>query len=299
FATPEDAGAAVAEAVGAPEDGGPGTSEDAGASTEEVAVAQDGPVEAEAPQRTMHEVDYPTRVLVLRPRYNAVPVPEYPTASIELNPGTTYSVWTQGNASLAEGRGTASSTLAYFIEGDGPVDNSFGLLGGSTRTIKGARKLHVFALDVGGPDDNSGTVRVNVRQSAYVPPRSFTFDAKEHAVQLKPEHQLVLRGLNPKSTYLLTVRDDFAELRSGANGRIRQVLCMERGPTPESVRATHRILQTGKRYQVTGTENLHCTFPDMRLGDNEGAFEVDVVDVTDMSVKERAEALKGSRRSER
>ncbi|QDE65750.1 serine/threonine protein kinase [Myxococcus xanthus] len=298
-AAPEDAGAAVvAEGGAAPEDGGPGAPEDAGASTE-VAAAQDGPVGEDTPQRTMHEVDYPTRVLVLRPQYNAVPLPEYNTASIELNPGTTYSVWTQGNASLAEGRGTASGTLAYFIEGDGPVDSSFGLLGTSTRTIKGARKLHVFALDDSGPDDNSGAIRVNVRQSAYVPPRSFTFDAKENAVPLKPEHQMVLRGLNPDSTYLLTVRDDFAELRSGPNGRVRQVLCLERGPAPESVRATHRILQTGKRYQLTGTEDLHCTFPDMQVDDNRGAFEVDIVDVTAMSGKERAEALKGSRRSER
>lgn len=297
-AAPEDAGAPVVVEVGAaPEDAGPGAPEDAGASTE-VAVALDGPVE-DVPQRTMHEVEYPTRVLVLRPRHNAVPLTEYNTASIELNPGAAYSVWTQGSASLAEGRGTASGTLAYFIEGDGPVDSSFGLLGASPRTIKGAQKLHVFALDDGGLDDNSGTIRVNVRQSAYVPPRSFTFDAKEHAVPLRAEHQMVLRGLNPSSTYLLTVRDDFAELRAGPTGRIRQVLCMERGPAPESVRATHRVLQAGKRYQMTGTENLHCTFPDLRLGDNQGAFEVDIVDVTTLSRKERAEALKGSRRSER
>ncbi|NVJ06592.1 protein kinase [Myxococcus sp. AM001] len=297
----EDAGAAlVAEAGGAPlEDGGAGApEEDAGAATD-VAVTQGGAEEEDTPQRTMHEVDYPTRVLVLRPRYNAVPLPEYNTASIELNPGTTYSVWTQGNASMAEGRRTASGTLAYLIEGDGPVDSSFGLLGTSTRTIKGARKLHVFALDDGGPDDNSGSIRINVRQSAYVPPRSFTFDAKEHAVQLKPEHQIVLRGLNPRSTYLLTVRDDFAELRPGANGRVRQVLCMERGPAPESVRATHRVLETGKRYQVKNTEDLHCTFPDLQVSDNKGAFEVDIVDVTAMSRKERAEALRGSGRSER
>jgi len=249
--------------------------------------------------RPMNEEDYPTRMLVLRPRYNAAPLGEYPTASIELNPGTTYSVWTQGSAALAEGRGAASGTLAYFIEGDAPVDSSFGLLGASMRTIKGARKLHVFALDDNGPDDNSGTVRINVRQSAYVPPRAFNFDAKENALQLKPEHQLVLRGLNPASTYLLTVRDDFAELRPGPQGRVRQVLCVERGPEPASVRATHRILQTGKRYQLTGAEDLRCTFPDTQVSDNQGAFEVDIVDVTDMSRKERAEALKGARRSER
>ena len=54
-------------------------------------------------------------------------------------------------AALAEGRGTASGTVAYFAEGDLPADNSFGLIGASPRTIKGARKLHVFALDDTGP----------------------------------------------------------------------------------------------------------------------------------------------------
>ncbi|MFP2908673.1 PEGA domain-containing protein, partial [Pyxidicoccus sp. 3LFB2] len=269
-----------------------------------VAVAPDTkPAEGEAPQmdpalRAMHEVDYPTRLMVLRTRHNAVPIPEYATASIDLNPAAAYSVWTEGTASFAEGRRTASGTLVYFAEGDLPVDASFGLLSASTRTIKGARRLHVFAVDDSGPEDNNGTIRVNFRQSAYVPPRDLTFDAKAHAVQLKPEHQVVLRGLNPRSTYLFTVRDDFAELRS-TGGRVRQVLCVERGPDAASVRTTHRLLETGKRYQVTGTEDLRCTFPDAKVDDNSGAIEVDIVDVTAMSRKERAEALRGSRRSER
>jgi hypothetical protein len=80
---------------------------------------------------------------------------------------------------------------------------------------------------------------------------------------------------------------------------VRQVLCVERGPEAGSVRSTHRLLETGKRYQVTGAEDLRCTFPDSKVADNAGAIEVDVVDVTVMSRKERAEALRGSRRSER
>ncbi|NTX10227.1 serine/threonine protein kinase [Myxococcus sp. CA056] len=257
------------------------------------------PKEPSAALRELHEVDYPTRLLVLRPMYNAAPIPEYATATIDLNPGTSYSVWTQGTASLAEGRGTASGTLVYFAEGDGPVDGSFGLLSASTRTIKNARKLHVFAVDDNGPEDNTGSIRVVIRQSAYVPPRSLAFEAKEHAVQLKPEHQVVLRGLNPRSTYLFTVRDDFAELRSGANGRVRQVLCIERGTSPSSVRTSHRMLETGKRYQVTDTEDLRCFFPDSKRSDNQGALEVDIVDATTLSRKERAAVLRGSRRSER
>jgi len=250
--------------------------------------------------REMHEVDYPTRLLVLRPMYNAAPIPQYTTATIDLNPSLSYSVWTQGGASVAEGRSTVSSTLVFFAEGDNvSADGSFGLLGTSMRTIKNARKLHVFALDDSGPEDNVGTVRVIVRQSAYVPPRTLTFDAKQHAVELKPEHQVVLRGLNPRSTYLFTVRDDFAELRPSANGRVRQVLCVERGPEPGSVRATHRLMETGKRYQITDAEDVRCTFPDTKVGDNQGAIEVDIVDVTGMTRKQRAQALKGSRASER
>jgi serine/threonine protein kinase len=286
-ATGADGGTAVA------------TAPDVDGGTAVATPGADGGTLGNAALREMHEVDYPTRLLVLRPMYNAAPIPEYTTATIDLNPAVSYSVWTQGGASVAEGRSTVSSTLAFFAEGDMPADGSFGLLGTSMRTIKNARKLHVFALDDSGPEDNVGTVRVIVRQSAYIPPRTLTFDAKQHAVELKPEHQVVLRGLNPRSTYLFTVRDDFAELRPSANGRVRQVLCVERGPEPGSVRATHRLMETGKRYQITDAEDVRCTFPDTKLGDNQGAIEVDIVDVTGMTRKQRAQVLKGSRASER
>jgi hypothetical protein len=250
--------------------------------------------------REMREVDYPTRLLVLRPMFNAMPVPEYATASIDVNPTAAYSVWTQGSMSLADGADTASGVLAFYAEGDNvPADTTFGLIGPSPRTIKGAKRLHFFALDENGPEDNHGTLRVHLRQSAYLPPRFADFDPQKNALRLKPEHQVVLRGLNPRSTYLLTVRDDFAEVRSGAAGRVGQALCVERGPAPASVRRTHRLLETGKRYQVTGAEELRCTFPDSRTTDNQGAIDVDLVDVTQMSRKQRAEALRGSSRSER
>nr|WP_233278127.1 serine/threonine-protein kinase [Myxococcus stipitatus] len=283
--------------------------EDAGvpAAAENTATAEAEPSEDPVPlverakqindaEREFYEVDYPTRLLVVRPMYNAALIPEYATASIDLNPNVAYSVWTQGSAALAEGRGTASGTLAYFIEGEGPADSSFGLLSASARTVKNARKLHVFAVDETGPEDNSGSIHVVIRQSAYVPPRSLTFDAQQHALQLKPEQQVLLRGLNPRATYLFTVRDDIAELRPGAPGRVQQVLCVERGTSPASVRATHRILETGKRYQITGAEDLRCFFPDTKSDDNQGALEMDIVDTTSLSRKERAAALRGSRR---
>jgi len=233
-------------------------------------------------------------VFVLRPQYNAVPLGKYGTASIELNPGASYSVSTSGGVSLQAGRGGSTGTLAYYLEGDNiSAEDTFGLLGAGARTIKGARRLHVFLLD-DDRADNSGTMRVNLRQSAWVPPRLLTFDATRDALVLKPEHQHVLKGLNPDAIYLLTVRDDFAELRSGTNGRTRRVLCAE--SSQKSARRNHRLLEAGKRYQLTGADTLRCTFPDNQVEDNAGALEVDIVDVTAMSRRERAAALRGASR---
>ncbi|WNG32667.1 protein kinase [Archangium violaceum] len=247
-----------------------------------------------APDTKFIAVDYPTRVFVLRPKYNAFPLSLYATASIELAPGSSYSVSTEGGASLSKGRGGATSTLAYFLEGDNlSADESFGLIGPAARTFKGVRRMHVFLLD-DTLEDNSGTVRVHLRQSKWVAPRSLTFDATRDALVLQPHHQLTLRGLNPDATYLLTVRDDFAELQAGPNGRTRRVLCAE--SSQKSARRNHRLLEVGKRYQLTGADTLRCTFPDNRVEDNVGAFEVDIVDVTSMSRRERTAALRGSSR---
>ncbi|PTL84741.1 protein kinase [Vitiosangium sp. GDMCC 1.1324] len=273
--------------------------EAAAGTTAEAAAAAPAPEAAEkpgtpaAPDPKYNVVDYPTRLFVLRPQYNAFPVGRYSTASIELNPGSSYSINTDGGASVG-GRGGASSTLAYLAEGDNlATDDTFGLIGPSPRTFKGVRRLYVFLLD-DDLADNSGSVRVHLRQSKWVAPRQLTFDATHDALVLQPEHQFVLRRLNPDATYLLTVRDDFAELRSGANGRTHRVLCAE--SSTKSARRNHRLLEAGKRYQLTGADTLRCTFPDTRVEDNQGAFEVDIVDVTEMSRRERAAALRGASR---
>ncbi|RKG56158.1 PEGA domain-containing protein [Corallococcus sp. AB011P] len=274
-------------------DAGTGSVDSAGA------ASSDADPLANDKDREMRRMDYPTRLLVLRPRYNALPLPEYPTATIDVSPGAAYSVWTEGSAAFAEGDGTASGTLVYYAEGDLPADNTVGFVSSAPRTIKGAKKLHFFALDDTGPEDNRGSIRVHLRQSAYIPPRSVLFEPEKNALNVKPQHQMLLRGLNPKSTYAFTVRDDFAEVRSGPNGRVHTVLCVEKGPKAESVRSTHRLFETGKRYQVSGVQDLSCLFPDLQLGDNQGALDFDIVDVTNMSRKERAEALRGAKRSER
>ncbi|WNG22551.1 protein kinase [Cystobacter fuscus] len=248
----------------------------------------------EKPDLSRNQVDYPTRLFVLRPRYNAFVVDGLATASLELNPRVAYAVSIDGSASLASGRGGATSTLAYFAEGDDlTADETFGLLGSSTRTLKGVRRLHVFLLD-DDLADNSGSVRVNLRQSQFVAPRSLTFEATRNALVLAPEQQFVLRGLNPDAVYMLTVRDDVAELRVGPTGRTRRVLCVE--SNQKSARRVHRLLESGKRFQLTGADTLRCAFPDVRVEDNAGAFEVDIVDVTAMSRKERADALRDAPR---
>ncbi|NNB87979.1 protein kinase [Corallococcus exiguus] len=298
-----DAGAgAVVAAVNSGEDAGTSLDLDGGLAATDAGT---GSTESAADplandkDREMRRVDYPTRLLVLRPMYNGLPLPEYPTATIDVSPGAAYSVWTEGSAAFAEGDGTASGTLVYYAEGDLPADNTVGFISSAPRTLKGAKKLHFFALDDTGLEDNRGSIRVHLRQSAYIPPRSVLFEPEKNALNVKPQHQMHLRGLNPKSTYAFTVRDDFAEVRSGTNGRVHTVLCMEKGPKAESVRSSHRLFETGKRYQVSGVEDMRCVFPDLQLGDNQGALDFDIVDVTNMSRKERAEALRGAKRSER
>ncbi len=242
-----------------------------------------------------NEIVYPTRLLVLRTAYNAMPIGDYEPASIELSPNVSYSVHTEGGAAYAEGA-PSSNTLAYFLEGDLPADESFGILNGTPRTIKGARKLYVFAIDETPLDDNRGTIRVQLTESKWKPPRYLTFEAQKNAVWLKREHQIWLHGLNPRSTYLFTVRDDFAELSKNGKGRIRHALCMDRDADPSRSRPTYRLLETGKRYQLNGLETLRCTFPDTRVSDNEGALAVDLVDVTNMTRKEREEYIRNSSR---
>ncbi|WP_224240354.1 serine/threonine-protein kinase [Hyalangium gracile] len=251
--------------------------------------------EEEKKELDFNEVMYPARLLVLRTAFNAVPIPEYETATIELSPGASYTVRTQGGAAYTE-RGPTSSSLAYFLEGDMPVDDSFGVITSSPRTIKGARRMHVFAIDETPLSDNRGTVRVEFSESKYRPPRFLTFDAQKHALWLKREHQVWLHGLNPKSTYLFTVRDAFAELRRDAKGRVHRALCIDHDANRATSRPTYRLLETGKRYQLSGLETLRCTFPDTRLTDNEGALEVDLVDITNMTRKEREEYIRSSRR---
>ncbi|RYZ33278.1 MAG: PEGA domain-containing protein, partial [Myxococcaceae bacterium] len=304
-----DAGApgtgAVAAAVVPGDDAGTALELDGGLASTDAGTEPAGATGSDADplandkDREMRRMDYPTRLLVLRPMYNALPLPEYPTATIDVSPGAAYSVWTEGSAAFAEGDGTASGTLVYYAEGDLPADNAVGFVSSAPRTIKGAKKLHFFALDDTGPEDNRGSIRVHLRQSAYIPPRSVLFEPEKNALNVKPQHQMLLRGLNPRSTYAFTVRDDFAEVRSGSKGRVHTVLCVEKGPKAESVRSSHRLFETGKRYQVSGVQDLRCLFPDLQLGDNEGALDFDIVDVTNMSRKERAEALRGAKRSER
>jgi serine/threonine protein kinase len=239
-----------------------------------------------------YELDYPTRLITLRPAYNAFPVGDYPTATIELSPGAGYATWVEGSVVQRDGRGGASSTVAYFAEGDDmAADDSFGLLGPSPRVIKGARKLHVFILD-DDETDNRGSLRVHLRQSDWVAPRQLVFDAEENAAVLKREHHFALRKLNPKATYLFTVRDDFAELRPSAKGEVNQVLCLEDGPK----RRAHRLFLVGKRYLVTGVQQLMCTYPDTLVHNNQGAIAMDVVDVSSLPRKERAAAMRGASR---
>ena len=245
-----------------------------------------------------NRVTYPARLLVLRTAYIAMPILEYETASMELNPGTSYSVRIDGGAAYTANSPTSTS-LAYYLEGDFSADESFGVLTSAARTIKGAKRIHVFAFDENGLDDNRGTIRVQFTESKWKPPRNLIFDPQKHALQVNTDHQVELRELNPKSTYLFTVRDDFAEIAPGPKGRIHRALCMERSSASMDARRTYRLLEAGKRYQITGVETMRCTYPDAKLGNNQGALEVDLVDITNMTRKQREDYIRNAKSAER
>jgi hypothetical protein len=75
------------------------------------------------------------------------------------------------------------------------------------------------------------------------------------------------------------------------------VLCVSRDANPTTSRFTYRILETGKRYQLSGMETMRCTYPDTRVTDNQGALEVDLVDITNMTRKEREAYIRNSANS--
>ncbi len=259
------------------------------------ATVTDSPPDAlPEPDAEYYEVTWPTRYFTLRPRRNAVPLSDYAVASIDLNPGASYSVQTEGSVRTRPGRMGTTSTVVYFLEGDGlTADGAFGLLGRKAKSIRGAKRMHVFLLD-DDASDNSGSLRVRLYQSRYVPPRHLAVSAAEHAVVPKREHRFVLGALNPQATYLLTVRNDYPTLGPGPKGQVSSVLCLE--SAEKTGRTNHRLFKVGERYQLSGADTLTCVFPDDRVEDNDGAIPVDIVDVTSMSREERNQTLRGASR---
>jgi serine/threonine protein kinase len=231
------------------------------------------------------DVSWPLRLFVLRTRYNALPLDKYDTTHVELKPGTGYQIFTEGSYSLGKGRGSTSNIL-YYLEGDMPESKRVGFLSASSKLIKGATGMYVFAID-DDLGDNSGQLRIVMRISQYVVPTTITFDATKNAIVPLPEHRFLLANLQPTSKYLLTIRDDEAATAPGKGGRVGNVLCMENPEKAKPITATHRLLEVGKRSKVTETDSLMCVFPDVALDDNQGSLEVDIVDMDEMTAEDR------------
>jgi serine/threonine protein kinase len=229
------------------------------------------------------DVKWPLRQFVLRPAYNALPLDKYETANVELKPGTGYQVFTEGSYSLGKGRN--SSTVLYYLEGDLPEGKRVGYLSGTPKLIKGATHMYVFVID-DDPLDNSGALNIVLRISNHVVPQNFAFDPQKHAIVPLAEHRFRLSRLNPSSKYLLTIRDDEAMTGAGRSGKVGTVLCVESPDKPKTILATQRLLEVGKRHQVTDTKDLMCLFPDLNREDNSGYLEIDIVDMNELTPEE-------------
>ncbi len=258
---------------------------DAGSEEEQALRMQDSFVTS-AEKR---DVRWPLRLFVLRPAYNGLPLDKYETANLELSPGTSYQVATEGSYSL--GRGRTSSTVLYYLEGDMPESRRVGFLTSQSKPIKGATRLHAFVLD-DDASDNSGSMRITFRISQYIVPKTLIFEAEKHAIVPRPEHRFRLAKLNPQSKYQLTIRNDEAVTGTGNSGKVGTVLCVENPERNKPVSSTHRLLEVGKRHKVTDTDSLVCTFPDLSLEDNAGSLEIDIVDLDELSPEEQAKGEK-------
>ncbi|MBK7858188.1 MAG: serine/threonine protein kinase [Archangiaceae bacterium] len=227
----------------------------------------------------------PDVVFKVYPKAHAVKIPETKAARLKLNPSHTYRIWTEGRASLG---GMASpiwvTDVGYFVQGPNvSARESFGQLGPKSTVIKGATMLYAFLMDH-AIDDNSGVIKVKVKNVKGGPTETLVVNAAQNVVLLEPNQRMTYVGFNNLTAY--SVRP----LENGPAPRTRG----ERGGTVSKVLVTQqsgfnvfegrllnddavRVFELGKMYKVKGTGFIWLTFPDDDLDDNSGSIDVEVI----------------------
>jgi len=235
-----------------------------------------------------NEGTFPLPSFELRPSQHAFLVPPSSAARLRLDPSRTYSLRTEGHLTQGKGAGPSADTVVYYLEGGAalPARKSFGLLGAQELRVSNAFALYLFVPETSAQAAPSGSLQVEVRETASGTGATVMVDARQHALTPRPGESYTLRGLDPASTYEVRLRDTARPARTrGIQGEaVGRVLVLqdggcgaeEGGPwKPGHV----RVVETGHATRFTGMSWLRFTFPDEDLEDNAGAISVEVVPV--------------------
>lgn len=229
------------------------------------------------------DYSYPAQDMSLDAVKNAFDLAPTHAARIRLDPSKTYKVWTEGKLSLG---GLLDNIFFdqvwYYVEGEVAPDESFGLVGSKGVTVKNATALYAWIFDVKS-SDNSGAIKVRI-QAKGGGTSTLVVDAREHYVDLEANlHRSRLTGLDRFQSYEVVIKDANPEaaLCSGANCRVRKVAYVQNSGMSvvagkSLANADQRVMEVGKKYEVSGAAWMMFAFPDGRTDDNAGGFKVEV-----------------------
>ncbi|HEX8699771.1 MAG TPA: serine/threonine-protein kinase [Myxococcaceae bacterium] len=234
--------------------------------------------------RVPNEGYFPLPAFEVRAAQHAFRVPPSPAARLRLDPSRTYSLRTEGTLAYGSTPGTSTDTVAYYVEGGAalPARESFGLVGPQELRVRGAFSLYLFVPDTSA-HDNTGSLRVHVRETKSDAGATVMVDARQHAVAPGGQEGFTVHGLNASTVYEVTVRDTArpAQTRGVQGEAVGRVLVLQDkgcgAPTGGPwAPGPARVVETGKAARFTGMTWLRFTFPDDDLEDNAGTLSVEV-----------------------
>jgi serine/threonine protein kinase len=227
---------------------------------------------------------FPLPAFEVRAAQHAFRVPASSAARLRLDPSRTYSLITEGTLAHGPTPGASIDTVAYYVAGGTalPARESFGLVGPRELRVRNAFALYLFVPDTSA-QDNSGSLKVHVRETKSDAGATVMVDARQHALTPSGEQGFTVNGLSPSTVYEVTVRDTARPAHTrGVQGEAvgRVLVLQDKGCSAypgESWRAgPARVAETGKPTRFTGMSWLRFTFPDDDLEDNAGTLSVEV-----------------------
>ncbi|MDY7228655.1 serine/threonine-protein kinase [Hyalangium rubrum] len=236
-------------------------------------------------QRLAYEGRFPLPNFELRAAGHAFRVPPSSAARLRLDPSRTYSLRTEGTLKHGHPAGATLSTVAYYLEGGTALRarESFGLVGPEEIRVRNAFALYLFVPDA-TTADNTGSIRVHVRETQSDTGVTVMVDARQHAVTPRLEESFTLTGLDAATTYEVRLRDTArpAQTRGVEGEAVGRVLVLQdkgcvapeggawkKGPPAQ-------VVETGRATRFSGVTSLRFTFPDDDLEDNAGGLPVEV-----------------------